>query len=237
MNYFDTAIMEFCNRFSQRSETFDTAIVLLSKTEILKAGVVVTILWALWFRRDKVEAVAETRRTVLVTVAGTFVACLLGRLLARALPFRLRPLHQPALIFRIPTGISKGALDQWSSFPSDHAVLMAGLVTGIFLISRRLGFFSIFYAFLFIFFPRIYVGLHYPTDILAGILLGSVCVVSANGLMTRKTITEPLLEWSEKYPSLFYAGFFLVTYQTTQLFNDVRAWASFLLGVLKRVVH
>lgn len=237
MNHFDRMILEFLNRFSQRSWTFDYSIFLLSNAELFKGGVIVTVLWALWFVRDKEEVVAETHRTILSTFAGTAVALFLARGLAIALPFRERPLHQPAFNFLPPFGISVETLKGWSAFPSDHATLFIGLVTGIFLISRRLGFLSIVYVFLVVLIPRIYLGLHYPTDIIVGSILGIVCVLLANGSMMKKLVTGPLIKWSEKYPHLFYAMFFLVTYQTATLYKDIRWGGEFLLNVAKKVVH
>jgi undecaprenyl-diphosphatase len=230
MNFFDRPILEFINGFSQRSWTFDHTIKFLTGTNLVKGGIFLAILWALWFERNKEEVVTETRRTILATIAGSFVALFFARVLASALPFRFRPLHQSGLNFRLPIGSIVESLDGWSSFPSDHASLFAALATGIFLISRRIGFFSIFYALLIILIPRIYRGFHYPTDILAGILLGCVCVLLTNGSMMKKKLSDPLLEWSEKSPQLFYGVFFLLSYQIANLFDDIRRAAGFFLG-------
>ena len=238
MHYFDRTILDFFNRFSQRSWTFDNAICLLTETNLFRGGLVVALFWALWFARDREEAVTETRRTILATFTGSFIALFFARILANTLPFRFRPLHQPALNFRLPFGMHTGTYEGWSSFPSDHATLFAGLATGIFLVSPRLGFFSIVYVFLVILIPRIYLGLHYPTDILAGILLGCVCVLLTNRSVINKALaTDPLLEWEEKYPRLFYGVFFFLSYQTADLFTEIRSVGKFLLPVAKTFVH
>lgn len=219
------------------SSTFDRTISYVSDWDLLKGGVIVTISWALWFAHDKEETAAETRRTVLANFAGTFFALAITRILAKTFPFRLRPLHQPDFNFRLPVGFSRGALEGWSSFPSDHASLFIGLATGIFLISPRLGFFSIVYVFLVILIPRIYLGLHHPTDILFGALLGCVCVLLANKVAIKKYLTDPLYEQSENYPAVFHGAFFLVAYETVFKFGDVRLIGSFLLDVVKMAVH
>jgi len=75
----------------------------------------------------------EIRKTVLATLTGSFVALSLTMILVVTLPFRLRPLYQPAFNFRPPFGIPMGVLDGWSSFPSDHATLPGDWLPGFFL--------------------------------------------------------------------------------------------------------
>ncbi len=233
MNPFDRAILEFINGFSRKSWTFDHGVYLLSHTDLLKGGVVVAVLWALWFAQGEQEAVAKTRRTILRTFAGTFVGLFLARVLAIVLPMRLRPVHQPGIEFLLPYGANETVLAGWNSFPSDHATLFVGLGTGIFLLSRRLGALTFLYIALAVLFPRLYLGLHYPTDILAGGLLGLLCVLAARGARTKKYVVKPLAEWAESHPALFYTGFFLVTYQTVVLYEDVREMANFAIDVAR----
>ena len=59
------------------------------------------------------------------------------------------------------------------SFPSDHAVMAGSVTAGLFLVSRRLGLVSLVLALLMAF-TRVYVGAHYPGDVVAGVLLGAV---------------------------------------------------------------
>ena len=79
--------------------------------------------------------------------------------------------------------------------------------------------------------PRIYLGLHYPTDILVGALIGIVSVCVVNGTKIRHAIGLPILKFSEKYPGLFYACFFLLCFQLASLFDDLRALGSWALVI------
>jgi undecaprenyl-diphosphatase len=57
------------------------------------------------------------------------------------------------------------------SFPSDHATAVGAIAVGLFLVSRRWGSIAIAGA-LAMALARVYVGAHYPGDVLAGLALG-----------------------------------------------------------------
>jgi membrane-associated phospholipid phosphatase len=59
------------------------------------------------------------------------------------------------------------------SFPSDHAVLGGAVTVTLFYVSKRLGYVSLFLALLMAF-ARVYAGVHYPHDVVAGLIVGAV---------------------------------------------------------------
>lgn len=60
-----------------------------------------------------------------------------------------------------------------AGFPSDHAVMAGAATVGLWLVSRQLGLLAVVASIL-MGFARIYVGAHYPQDVLAGFALGAV---------------------------------------------------------------
>ncbi|MCU1397312.1 MAG: UDP-diphosphatase [Acidimicrobiales bacterium] len=59
------------------------------------------------------------------------------------------------------------------SFPSDHATVAGAVAVGLIFANRRLGIAASVLAALMAF-TRVYVGAHYPADVLAGLLLGGL---------------------------------------------------------------
>lgn len=62
------------------------------------------------------------------------------------------------------------------SFPSDHATMAGAVAAGLLLLSWRLGLLAVLAA-LVMCFARVYVGVHYPGDVLAGLAVGAATIV------------------------------------------------------------
>ncbi|WP_230473365.1 phosphatase PAP2 family protein [Dyella choica] len=189
----------------------------------------ICLLWWIWFRNG--PDVRRDREIVICTAVATMLALFTGRLLAHYLPFRLRPFADPALALRFPAEVSTcrvPVLRSWSSFPSDHAMMWCAVATGVYLASRRLGIVAFVYTIAFICFPRIYLGMHYPTDVLAGAVLGVVICLLLNHAVIRRRLATPVLDWSVKYQGAFYVGAFLLSFELASQFDELRKLSEFL---------
>lgn len=229
MNPFDATIIEFLNQFAQISRLSDSTIKVISENHLIKGAFLITILWWAWFRVNKDQTRVQIH--LVATLISCFIAIAAARSLALMLPFRLRPMHEDNIDFMLPYGMDPVMLDGWSSFPSDHALLFYALSTGMFYISKKFGTFALLYTTLFIGLPRIYLGLHYPTDILAGAFIGITITVLCNSNFVVDKIRNPIQNWSKSNPQYFYPVFFFITYQIADMFNNSRA----LLGLMKSI--
>lgn len=123
----------------------------------------------LWARqRGRLDLVVSA------VIAGVAAVLALGinHFLSRAVA-RPRPCHTPSLLRHHLVVILTCAHDY--SFPSDHAIIGGALAVGLLFFSRRLGALAAVVA-LFLAFARVYAGVHYPGDVVAGLLAGSAIV-------------------------------------------------------------
>jgi undecaprenyl-diphosphatase len=76
-------------------------------------------------------------------------------------------------------------------FPSDHAVMAGAVTAGLWLVGWRPGILAAMAAAVMAF-ARVYIGAHYPQDVLAGLVLGAV--VSVVGYALVRPVLRRLLE-------------------------------------------
>lgn len=177
----DLELLYLINGLAGQNARIDALVNFLRDDALLKAGPLVLLWWVLWWR---LSADAEARARLLAVLSISIPAIALGRALALSLPYRPRPLHEPALDVQIPIGMHERTLDGWNSIPSDHAVMFVSIAAAFFLLGRAVGWASLAYALVVICLPRVYSGLHYPSDILAGAAVGIVATVTLAPLLT-----------------------------------------------------
>lgn len=89
------------------------------------------------------------------------------------------------------------------SFPSDHAVVAGAVTAGLFLVSRRLGWLTAVAAVVMAF-ARVYVGVHYPHDVAAGLVVGAA--LSLLGYLALRHVLERLLALAVRTPLRPFIG-------------------------------
>lgn len=158
----DYTIFKFINGFAGQYLWLDTLAIFFAAflQYVLGAGLV---LWALT-RRDATRRFKNLRITALAFGAAVISRYVFGdiikRVVARPRPFDAHQVYQL---------IPYSAADV--SFPSGHMAFFFALSTILFLYNKKAGI-AFFAGSFLIGLSRIFVGLHYPLDILGGMVLG-----------------------------------------------------------------
>jgi undecaprenyl-diphosphatase len=175
----DRALFLHINGWAGQIGPLDWALSSVANDYLVPVVLSLFLLW-LWFAHP------GTRRVQLALLAGA-VAMGLGDGLIKLMNFiyyRPRPFTELSvrLLFYRP-------LD--SSFPSNGTAVAFILATAIFLGNRKTGAIALAIASLYGF-SRVYVGIHYPLDVLGGAVIGILTSYGVYRLLPR---LEPLPSW------------------------------------------
>lgn len=128
-------------------------------------------------QHDDIRAVAGSVWAGAATFIALGIGQLIGNAVGRARPYdTMRGVH--VLVDRTTD----------FAFPSDHATAVGAVAAGLLIANRRWGLIASAFA-LVMAFTRVYVGAHYPGDVVAGLALGAV-VAGACGLVVVPVLTR-----------------------------------------------
>jgi undecaprenyl-diphosphatase len=99
------------------------------------------------------------------------------------------------------------------------------------MVSRPVGAFAVAHTTVAILLPRVYLGLHRPTDLLGGAAVGLLGLTAVWKWPARDRVVGTLLGWERGRPALFYPLLFLFIFELTELFTSVR----YGLAILRRL--
>jgi undecaprenyl-diphosphatase len=150
------------------------------------------ILVVFWFEGQDQNQRGRNQRAILRAVIALFMANIILKL-CNLIYFRPRPFvdHEVNLLFYRPTD---------SSFPSNPATVGFSIATAVWLYNRRLGALLLALATLFGL-SRIYCGVHYPSDVIAGALLGGL---SAYLVVRKAGFIDPIINLIIRTGCRFY---------------------------------
>ncbi|MFM9760857.1 phosphatase PAP2 family protein [Streptomyces scabiei] len=128
-----------------------------------------------WFARRAGDAAAVRALAVPVVVVVAYGVDALMKLAVRE--------DRPCQSLRVKTLETCPAPGDWS-FPSNHAAIAAAAAVALLFVSRRLGAVAAAAA-LAMAVSRVWVGAHYPHDVLAGVLVGGLVALMAMLVLRR----------------------------------------------------
>jgi undecaprenyl-diphosphatase len=154
----DYRIFRAINQFAGRNQLFDMIMVAISqKVRYLY----LILLIFMWFRNN------SYKKVTLYACVSVVVTILLNRLI-KLFYFKPRPFLK-FWVHLLPPAPSK----KNSSFPSKHTTLAFAVATSVLLYKRLVGLIMFILAFL-AGFSRIWMGQHFPSDIVGSAILGSL---------------------------------------------------------------
>jgi undecaprenyl-diphosphatase len=115
--------------------------------------------------------------------------------------------------------------------------LFFALAICILFVSRGAGIFALLHAFFVVSLPRVYMGMHYPTDIVVGAAIGLGFGGSAKIVGLRALVTRLPMRWLELSPGTFYAFLFILTFLVTVIFDPVRRVGLIFFKLLELVIR
>lgn len=151
----DFSTFNFINQFAGHSRFLDSIMIGLAKYGVM---LMVLPLIYMWFKGN-----AGAKKAALLSLLSMAIALLINQVIGY-IYFRHRPFefHEVNLLLDKSTD---------PSFPSDHAAFVFAIASLIWLNDRRIGFFALGIGIL-VGISRVFVGIHYPGDILGGLLTG-----------------------------------------------------------------
>jgi len=217
--YFDLPILHAINGFCGQSWLLDR---LISHVALdFKFAIPLCVFWVLWFK-DGEDQLAR-RRVLLIVIVAVLLSLVVNRAISVAMPYRVRPMETPNIGYHHPLfeeGFNLADFELWSSFPSDQATYFFAFATGFCFFSVRLGLAMFAYSAVIIM-SRVYLGTHFPSDVLVGALLGVAVQLVLNRDYARAAMT-PVLALQKSKPALFIALLFFVLLEMGTGFMNVR---------------
>jgi len=232
LGLWDERVVVWANHFVGQWPLLDLGVAWLLRAHLARFVPLILAMCWLWFKPHPRQA--ERRAILLEALLMALIGLFIARALALMLPFRERPLALPELGLIVPPSVETG-LRTWSSFPSDHAVLAFVLAVSLWRISRPVGAWAVFHATAFICLPRLYVGFHFPSDLIAGAALGTALAMVIPLLRARHAVTGFLMRVESRRPATLYSVGFFVLFEMAEMFDSVRVVATHVFKVLRQL--
>jgi len=173
---------------------------------------------ALWFSSEN----RPRRSRMLAGLLATCGAIFLSVWIQHHVATHVRPILDARLCLLNLDPEWKTGWDRLYSFPSDTASLFFGLATICFLENRLAGTVAFLWTLLVISVSRISMGLHYPSDIAGGLVLGVVCVCLFARIRPLHAFFERMLQRYESRIYIVHAALFLFLADAYGLFAGLQ---------------
>ena len=190
----DTSVFLWINGLAGKVTVFDEFFKGIADDYFALITGCLVLIW-LWFATRDVVQREKNQRAVLWAMASIGIVCAMMMLINnnyfKLRPFDVLPGDSINLLFYKPTD---------SSFPSNIAAVIFALAIPIFIKNKRYGSWLLVLAIL-TGFGRIYIGVHFPLDVVSGVALGALASFISLGILR---IIKPLPDFVLKILHILY---------------------------------
>jgi undecaprenyl-diphosphatase len=169
----DASLFRVINDFAKHTHWLHPPMTSYAKYGIVLFALALGVGWLIGRHRSSTTDIATVACTVAAVFAALALAQLIGHVIDRARPYD---------VMRSVEVLVDRTKD--FSFPSDHATAVGAVAGGLWWLQRRLGVLVSTLAVLMAI-ARVYVGAHYPGDVLAGLALGAGTAAIIHRLLNR----------------------------------------------------
>ncbi len=214
----DLSVVLFCNQFCGLSQFWDTLFLIGLSVEGLRSAILMSFVVGIWEYGKITKNILASRRVIkiiLSAIIALVVIELMNDLIISPRPSAayVELVHTPILttITEALYPLAKYHDVTLSSFPSDTIAFLFTLALGLLLWNRSLGILALIFVVLVGVVPRLYFAVHYPSDLISGLLVALLSVYLVEKTKFLNSVSDKLIAWSDKFPFVFgVLGFYLV---------------------------
>ena len=213
----DILIVLFFNQFCGKCVFLDTLALLFLSVDALRTAILVAFVVGVW-EYGKIKNDIKANKKVIAILFSIVVTLGIIEIL-NALIDSPRPIVTYGNLIHTPL-ITSDTQELWrsgwvrnpkhGSFPSDTVALLATMAIGLFLWNKSIGTLAILFVIITGILPRLYFGLHYPSDMAIGFIIAFISTYITEKVKLFNSLSKNILSLQNKYPYAFgVLGFYL----------------------------
>ena len=237
----DISIVLFFNQFCGKCVFLDTLALLFLSVDALRTAILVALVIGLW-EYGKIKNDIKANKRVIAILFSIIITLGIVEII-NALIDSPRPIVTYGNLIHNHPITTSDTQELWrsgwvrnpkhGSFPSDTVALLATMAVGLFLWNKTIGTLAILFVIFTGVLPRLYFGLHYPSDMFFGFLIALISTYITEKAKLFNNMTKNILSLQNKYPYTFGVIGFYLAYIVADKFILLRklpVWIRTMLG-------
>ncbi|MBI2995084.1 MAG: phosphatase PAP2 family protein [Candidatus Melainabacteria bacterium] len=230
----------FFNQYCGRCIFLDTLALIFLSVDALRTAILVALVIGIWeyglYKKD-----INANKRVLAILFSIMLTLGIIEIMNAVIDSK-RPIVTYESVIKSPV-VTKDIKSLWKdawvrnpkhgSFPSDTVALLSTIAFGLFFWNKTIGIFAILFVLFTGILPRLYFGLHYPSDMLIGVLISFCSTLFIEKVKLFNLLAKQILKVQVRYPYFFGVIGFYLAYIIAEKFILLRklpVWIKVMLG-------